>query len=422
MTRHMRNNSPTTLSRSSRFSLFSRRRARRLTMMSVLLTTIVGVMGVVASMADSGHDGESAWSPSSALHPAPAYAQSGDWLFFDVTGHLLDNTYGFLSYWREHNGNELLGAPVTEVVEENGLTVQYFQRGRLEYHDDGQVRAGRIGSDYAAALWRTFDPAPLQQPNQGGYYFEETQHMLNEPFLSFWHEKGGVEAFGYPISEPLWDYVGHEMLQVQYFERGRLERHTVAEGVPDKIAISNLGRDLALLRGHDIRAIKKPEIQALYLPTATPIPTATPLPTATPVPEPTAKPAQPQPIPVSGAKLIEVNLSHQWLYAYQGGTMVFDAPVSTGKDGFNTPVGHFSVYSKIRVQTMSGTIGGEYYYVPNVPHVMYIYGGVAIHGTYWHNQFGTGVRMSHGCINLPLASAEWLYGWAPIGTPVHVHY
>jgi lipoprotein-anchoring transpeptidase ErfK/SrfK len=53
---------------------------------------------------------------------------------------------------------------------------------------------------------------------------------------------------------------------------------------------------------------------------------------------------------------------------------------------------------------------------------MYIYGDVAMHGTYWHNMFGTGVRMSHGCINLPLNSAAWLYGWAPPGTPVQVTY
>jgi lipoprotein-anchoring transpeptidase ErfK/SrfK len=53
---------------------------------------------------------------------------------------------------------------------------------------------------------------------------------------------------------------------------------------------------------------------------------------------------------------------------------------------------------------------------------MYINGGVALHGTYWHNNFGTGTRMSHGCINLPLSSAAWLYDWAPLGTPVRVQY
>lgn len=144
---------------------------------------------------------------------------------------------------------------------------------------------------------------------------------------------------------------------------------------------------------------------------------------------PPAAPAQPEPVPVQpapapsgGYKHIIVDLSSQWLYAYVGDYLVFDAPVSTGKDGFNTPPGAFSIYAKLPSQTMSGTLGGESYYVPDVPYVMYIYGGVAMHGTYWHNDFGTGIRRSHGCINLPIDSAAWLYNWAPIGTPVQVRW
>ncbi|MFN3374064.1 MAG: L,D-transpeptidase, partial [Chloroflexus sp.] len=119
-------------------------------------------------------------------------------------------------------------------------------------------------------------------------------------------------------------------------------------------------------------------------------------------------------------KLIIVDLSDQWLYALDGDRIVFDAPVSTGRDGFNTPVGSFNIYAKVREQTMRGCAGGECWIVPRVPHAMYIVGGVALHGTYWHNQFGTGVRRSHGCINLPLKAAAWLYDWAPVGTPVVV--
>ncbi len=117
------------------------------------------------------------------------------------------------------------------------------------------------------------------------------------------------------------------------------------------------------------------------------------------------------------AKFILVDISDQWLYAYQDGQLVFTAPVSTGMDGFNTPIGSFSIFWKYRVQTMRN----YNYVVPNVPHVMYItYSGVALHGTYWHNEFGTGARLSHGCINLPLDAAAWLYNWAPLGTPVQV--
>ena len=72
-------------------------------------------------------------------------------------------------------------------------------------------------------------------------------------------------------------------------------------------------------------------------------------------------------------------------------------------------------------QTMYGCIQGECYYVPDVPWVMYFTDwGHALHGTYWHSNFGH--VMSHGCVNLPLDFAEWLYNWTPYGTPVVVHY
>ena len=122
----------------------------------------------------------------------------------------------------------------------------------------------------------------------------------------------------------------------------------------------------------------------------------------------------------AGYRTIVVSIGDQWLYAYEDGVQVFDAPVSTGRDGFDTPTGEFAIYAKLDIQDMSGNIDGEEYYVPDVPNVMYIYGGVALHGTYWHDMFGTGVRMSHGCINLPLDAAAWLYDWADIGTPVTV--
>ena len=56
---------------------------------------------------------------------------------------------------------------------------------------------------------------------------------------------------------------------------------------------------------------------------------------------------------------------------------------------------------------MEGVIGGEYYNVPDVPCVMYFTnGGHALHGTYWHSNFGT--PMSHGCVNLPMDVAAWM--------------
>ncbi|MGH2559140.1 MAG: L,D-transpeptidase, partial [Thermomicrobiales bacterium] len=79
----------------------------------------------------------------------------------------------------------------------------------------------------------------------------------------------------------------------------------------------------------------------------------------------------------------------------------------------------FTVLTKFESETMEGTISGEHYRVEDVPSVMYFdNNGNALHGTYWHSNFGA--PMSHGCVNLPLDVAAFLYGWTEIGTPVSV--
>jgi lipoprotein-anchoring transpeptidase ErfK/SrfK len=120
-----------------------------------------------------------------------------------------------------------------------------------------------------------------------------------------------------------------------------------------------------------------------------------------------------------GPRFIGVSLGQQMLWAYRGDQLVLSTAVSTGKAGFETPVGRYAVINKLPSQTMEGVIGGEYYNVPDVPWVLYFTDrGHAIHGTYWHSNFGT--PMSHGCVNLPLDPAAWLYEWAPLGTPIRV--
>jgi LysM repeat protein len=118
----------------------------------------------------------------------------------------------------------------------------------------------------------------------------------------------------------------------------------------------------------------------------------------------------------SGGKWIDINLSRQVLTAYQGNTPVFAATVSTGVAAHPTVTGRFAIYLKIPIQRMVG----PGYNLPNVPWDMYFYTNYAIHGAYWHNNFGH--PMSHGCVNMRIPEAKWLYQWAPIGTPVIIHY
>ncbi|CAN5640523.1 hypothetical protein BH23CHL5_BH23CHL5_10770 [soil metagenome] len=127
------------------------------------------------------------------------------------------------------------------------------------------------------------------------------------------------------------------------------------------------------------------------------------------------------PAQASGERWVEVNLSQQYMTVWQGNTRITGTYVSTGKPRFDTPTGTYRTWLKYVSQTMSGCILGECYVVPNVPYVHYFtYGGHALHGAYWHNNFGT-VR-SHGCVNLPVPFSEWLYYWLPMNARVVIHY
>lgn len=114
-------------------------------------------------------------------------------------------------------------------------------------------------------------------------------------------------------------------------------------------------------------------------------------------------------------KWIDVDVSRQRLVAYEGDSAVFDTTVSTGKASTPTVLGRFAIGSKSTSRRMTG----PGYDLPNVPWVMYFHGSFAIHGTYWHNDFGT--PASHGCVNVRIPDAQWLFNWAPAGTPVVVH-
>lgn len=112
---------------------------------------------------------------------------------------------------------------------------------------------------------------------------------------------------------------------------------------------------------------------------------------------------------------IEVDLSEQRTYAYEGDVLVNSFTVSTGMSGTPTVTGEYAIYVKVPLQDMSG----PGYYLADVPWVMYFYDEYGFHGTYWHNNFGT--PMSRGCVNLTIDDAKWLYDWASVGTKVNVH-
>lgn len=119
------------------------------------------------------------------------------------------------------------------------------------------------------------------------------------------------------------------------------------------------------------------------------------------------------------ARSIEVNLTTQTVYLYENGETVKTWLASTGKAETPTGTGRFKIGWKTPLQDL-GCFPGAEYCTEDVPWVQYFNGDEAFHGTYWHNNFGQ--VMSHGCVNLPIPEAKFLYDWAPRGVDVWVHY
>lgn len=121
-------------------------------------------------------------------------------------------------------------------------------------------------------------------------------------------------------------------------------------------------------------------------------------------------------------KWISVDLYEQALIAYEGNTPVFTTLISSGLPQWSTNEGTFNIYARFSRTLMSGAYGQpDFYYLEEVPWTMYFDDDIALHGTYWHDGFG--YRHSHGCVNMSITDAHWVYHWTEDlqDTAVHVY-
>jgi len=126
-------------------------------------------------------------------------------------------------------------------------------------------------------------------------------------------------------------------------------------------------------------------------------------------------------------KWIDVNLETQTLVAFEGDKMVYATLVSSGKKNTDdpekdhaTPTGTFRIREKHIAATMDGDVASDGpYSIEDVPWIMYFSGSYALHGAFWHADFG---RMrSHGCVNLSPNDARELFGWTEPHLPTGWH-
>lgn len=156
--------------------------------------------------------------------------------------HCLEEPYPvhrlFLPYFQLHRGAANLGCPITSAFIQHGLLVQYFTKVRLEYHPNSppryRIQLGLLGENLARREPPvSLDRVPLAfDPTQR--YYPQTGHILAEPFLAFYDNQGGLDRFGYPLSEA---YLFRGEL-AQDFQRARLMCHE------REIAITDWGREM----------------------------------------------------------------------------------------------------------------------------------------------------------------------------------
>ncbi len=371
----------------------------------------------------------------------PDMGQSPLDVYVPETGHSIRGY--MLDYWRANGASSVYGNPISEPFgASNGLYSQAFERGIFQFSpewmwtDDAAVRlmpigrqeikedrlttrsdGRRTGADRRASAWRP-GSEDVTRANEvtweGGRYSNMTGFSISGAFAAWYDSHEGWFYLGAPISEPMFQ----RGVLTQYFENGILLNH---DGV---VQPAPLPRENPEKYGFDTAPVEQGDrpvfSEALFYQHANPYGV-----------DPTGLP---------GVKRIDVSISEQVMRVYQGNTLVLETLVSTGLSPNDTEVGNFHVRIKYESQTMSGftsssgevvglgssdggvegTATGNPYSVEDVPHVMYInYQAEALHGAYWHNNFGQ--KMSHGCINQPLDVAAFMYDFAPLGTQVNVY-
>ncbi len=138
----------------------------------------------------------------------------------------------------------------------------------------------------------------------------------------------------------------------------------------------------------------------------------------------------------TGKVAIQIDLTDQHAYLYSRGEVVLTAPVSTGREGYDTPAGRYSVIEKdidhrssiYGAYVRDGSIiqqnvdvrkdprpAGSTFVGASMPYFLRIVGGVGLHAGYL-----PGYPASHGCIRMPESKAERFFYAARVGTPVTV--
>lgn len=360
--------------------------------------------------------------------PGLATTASAEWsaprtVYFEETGHSLDQY--FLDFWRSNNGAANYGLPISPEIElDNGHVVQYLQYARFEYWPEGDANGnsfvlGKVGEDLRPTvlqrsmiastantgnipvvtdLMKAWMPVAPDSPvalDTDSTYVEATGHTVFGGFRDFWWSTGDVNYLGNPLTQEYkigsTTYQVFEFGQLKWTSEGGTELVPVGEVLANKYNVKTDKVSQGDIPTYDESLFVKPG------------------------------PSYGEYVAGGGEVWVDINLSYQYMTIYQGNNILLELYISTGTPGWETPTGTYYINRMLISDDMAGSVSGTTWFVPAVPHAMYFTNaGHAIHGTYWHNNFG--VPMSHGCVNMPEWAAAYLYSIAYVGVRLEIHY
>lgn len=401
-----------------------------------------------------GHPlGKSVWaelSPAEARQPV-AGCPSASCQFFPETGHTLSEP--FAAFWNAHGGAPIFGPPVSEPYADPdapGTRLQLFESAWLE--DRGGVVVARpIGRELAGRDENAWDPAFAPAPPNGGHTFlvkasdglrlrsapstespmvallpDNTEFIAAADATGDWapgyaEGRAGWVSTGFLTERPPlpqlqiadwdpWVWQG-ATLEETNLRREPNTKASIVKTVPygEPVTITEWLKGEEVFEAADLwaRTIDGEYVYSRNVGRNAPV-----LPTAIPPDAP------------AWGKWIDISLIQQLLTAYDGATPLRTVVVTTGMAGWETPPGLYSIIHRVANETMtSGAIGAENHYrLDDVLFTQYFTDrGHALHFAWWRTKETIGRPGSHGCINLLLDDARFLWDWAEFGTPIFIH-
>jgi len=271
---------------------------------------------------------------------------------------------------------------------------EHLHELKLEHltEDADDILAKRMVQGFFVAVDRTF------RWNDRTWY--KTTKTLITPAERFWQTGAskfmGVELDGELKKLPIaWGYGGRKSVATYTLDEAKKELRS-AKSIERQVAIQLTGKAVDVASTHYLETSEGTYIKAAHV-----------------------RVTEPGPLPASlGAdeRWIDVDLSTQTLVAFVGARPVYATLISSGKENkdkekdHRTPTGEWRIREKHLTTTMDGdgsAAGDLPYSIEDVPYVEYFYRAYALHGAFWHSNYG--VQMSHGCVNLSPLDAKWLF-------------